>query len=106
MDDDYGSEAISTLLKFMEDNKGNISVIVAGYSLEMEKFLDSNSGLRSRFNTTLNFKDYTDKELFDIVLALVKERERKIDNESINYVKDLISIISNNKKSNLGTEEV
>ena len=102
LDDDYGSEAISTLLKFMEDNKGNISVIVAGYSLEMEKFLDSNSGLRSRFNTTLNFKDYTDKELFDIVLVLVKERERKIDNESINYVKDLISIISNNKKSNFG----
>lgn len=102
LDDDYGSEAISILLKFMEDNKGNISVIVAGYSLEMEKFLDSNSGLRSRFNTTLNFKDYTDKELFDIVLALVKERERKIENESINYVKDLISIISNNKKSNFG----
>lgn len=102
LEDDYGSEAISTLLKFMEDNKGNISVIVAGYSLEMEKFLDSNSGLRSRFNTTLNFKDYTDKELFEIVLALVKEREREIDNESINYVKDLISIISNNKKSNFG----
>ena len=81
-EDDYGKEAISTLLKFMEDNKNNISVIVAGYNLEMESFLTSNPGLRSRFNTTFKFSDYKDKELFQIVLQMINDRGRKIKDES------------------------
>ena len=101
-EDDYGKEAISTLLKFMEDNKNNISVIVAGYNLEMESFLTSNPGLRSRFNTTFKFSDYKDKELFQIVLHMINERGRKINDESKNSLKDLISNISCNKRSTFG----
>ncbi len=101
-EDEYGKEAISTLLKFMEDNKNNISVIVAGYTLEMESFLTSNPGLRSRFNTTFKFSDYKDRELYEIVLHMLNERERKIKNESENTLKDLICNISCNKKSTFG----
>ena len=101
-EDDYGKEAISTLLKFMEDNKNNISVIVAGYNLEMESFLTSNPGLRSRFNTTFKFSDYKDKELFQIVLQMINDRGRKIKDESKNSLKDLISNISCNKRSTFG----
>ena len=101
-EDDYGKEAISTLLKFMEDNKNNISVIVAGYTIEMQNFLTSNPGLRSRFNATFNFSDYKDKELFEIALKMIKERERKIKDDSKNSLKDLISCVSCNKKSTFG----
>ncbi len=101
-EDDYGKEAISTLLKFMEDNKNNISVIVAGYNLEMESFLTSNPGLRSRFNTTFKFSDYKDKELFQIVLHMINDRGRMIKDESKNSLKDLISNISCNKRSTFG----
>jgi SpoVK/Ycf46/Vps4 family AAA+-type ATPase len=55
---DYGTEAIETLLAFMENNRGNIAVIVAGYPTEMESFISSNPGLRSRFDMTLHFPDY------------------------------------------------
>ena len=58
---DFGKEGIATILKFMEDNRDNISIIAAGYPHEMETFLDSNSGLRSRFGTKLTFKNYLKK---------------------------------------------
>lgn len=66
MGDQYGKEAVDTLLKLMEDKKGQFAIIVAGYPNEMEKFVHSNPGLKSRFGRTLNFSDYSHSELLQI----------------------------------------
>ncbi len=62
-ENDYGSEAIETLLKAMEDNRDDLVVIVAGYTDLMQEFIDSNPGLQSRFNRYLHFDDYTVEEM-------------------------------------------
>ena len=68
--DDFGREAIDTLVKFMEDNRDDIGIVAAGYPTEMQDFIDTNPGLKSRFTRTINFADYTDAELVTIFLSL------------------------------------
>ncbi|SFB81637.1 AAA family ATPase [Butyrivibrio sp. YAB3001] len=63
---DYGREVINILLKSMEDNRDKLIVIVAGYTGKMDKFLSSNPGLKSRFNTFIHFEDYTPEEMLKI----------------------------------------
>ena len=63
---DFGHEVIETLLKFMEDNRDRVSVIVAGYEKEMKRFIDSNPGLKSRFTKFYNFPNYSPSELLSL----------------------------------------
>lgn len=77
--DEYGLEAIDTLVKYMEDYRDDLVVIVAGYQKEMEEFIASNPGLSSRFKTVVNFKDYSSNELVDIFKNIVKDNDYKLD---------------------------
>ena len=70
---DYGQEAIDTILKAMEDNRDDLIVIVAGYPDLMDQFINSNPGLKSRFNKYILFEDYTPQELMDIFDGMCKK---------------------------------
>lgn len=73
--DEFGKEAIDTLVKEMEDHRDELVVIVAGYPAPMQEFIDSNPGLASRFKTTLEFSDYTDAELLAILDHLAEDAD-------------------------------
>ncbi|MGI6559241.1 MAG: AAA family ATPase [Limnochordia bacterium] len=75
---DFGKEAIDTLVKAMEDHKNQFILILAGYRLEMERFLQTNPGLRSRFPIHIDFVDYTLDELLQIAELFVTERQYKL----------------------------
>jgi AAA+ superfamily predicted ATPase len=80
-DDTFGQEAIDTLLKAMEDNREDFVVIVAGYTEPMEKFINSNPGLKSRFNKYIEFPDYTIDELMGIFDMNCKKYDYTADEE-------------------------
>jgi len=95
---DYGTEAIETLLAFMENNRGNIAVIVAGYPTEMESFISSNLGLRSRFDMTLHFPDYSDSELFEILFNLFADNSYGMSPEVIAALQDVVTLLPRGKE--------
>ena len=71
--EDFGKEAIATLVKRMEDNRDRLVVILAGYENEMQWFIESNPGLRSRFNRYIHFEDYSADELKQIFLGMLQK---------------------------------
>ena len=81
-DDSFGLEAIDTLVKGMEDNRENLIVILAGYTDEMQVFLEANSGLKSRFPNFIEFPDYTGQELTDIALLTAKGKGYRLTQEA------------------------
>ncbi len=80
---DFGQEAVDTLLKAMEDHRDDLIVIVAGYTKLMEEFLNSNPGLRSRFNKFLYFEDYSAEEEIEILKNNCKKQEYKLTPEAL-----------------------
>ncbi len=80
--DSFGSEAIDTLLKRLEDDRGKFICIVAGYTDQMHDFIDTNPGLKSRFTQTIHFDDYTPDELTEIFINLVKGKNFLIDDDT------------------------
>lgn len=80
--EDYGREAIATLLKRMEDERDNLVVVMAGYTEEMKQFIDINPGLRSRFNRYIDFTDYTPNELYQIFKRHIGKEDFKLTPES------------------------
>ena len=88
---DFGKEAIATLLKRMEDDRSRLVVILAGYCNEIKDFINSNPGLESRFNRYIHFDDYSEKELFNIFLYNLHNSQYKITQKAA--VKVMESII-------------
>lgn len=82
---DFGQEAVDTLLKAMEDHREDLVVIVAGYPDLMEDFLNSNPGLRSRFNKYIFFEDYKPAEMLSILEGMCKSNEYALSNEAKEY---------------------
>ena len=98
--DDYGHEAIATLLKRMEDDRNSLVVIIAGYTDEMKKFIDSNPGLKSRFTRYINFPDYSPDELMDIFELYTKKDEYQLTPEAKQYVREaFIKVIAQNDRN-------
>ena len=100
---DYGQEAIATLLKRMEDDRDRLVVIIAGYPKEMNRFIDSNPGLKSRFTRYINFPDYTSKELFEIFVKLyLKKNQYTITDDAAAYLRKSLDEAVAHKDKNFG----
>ncbi len=83
---DYGAEAVATLLKRMEDDRDRLVVIVAGYTNEMKKFINTNPGLESRFNRYIHFPDYSADELYKIFRMYLKKNQYTITKEAASFL--------------------
>ena len=97
--DSFGQEAIDTLLKIMEDHRDDLIIIVAGYTDLMQKFLDSNPGLRSRFNKQMDFADFNASELFEIFSGLCKKNGYILAGNAAVIVNEHLSALYRNRNA-------
>ena len=99
-ENDYGAEAIDTLLKAMEDHRDDLIVIVAGYPALMDNFLNSNPGLESRFNKFIYFDDYDSNELYKIFVLMCEDASLVLDKTAEEYVKQYFEKIYETRSKN------
>lgn len=98
--DSYGRECLTELTKALEDYRDDLVVIVAGYRKPMEQFFDANPGLRSRFNTFIEFDDYTKEELLEILKKICKDEEYNLSHQLEQKLSVLFSEITESKDEN------
>jgi stage V sporulation protein K len=103
---DYGAEAISTLLKRMEDKRDDLVVVVAGYTEPMKFFLESNLGLNSRFNRFFHFKHFSPSELFQIFENFSKKSDFVISDEAKEKLNDTFELLYAKKDEGFGNARV
>ncbi len=99
---DYGREAVETLLKRMEDRRGEFVVIAAGYTQNMTFFLESNPGLKSRFDRIFHFEDYNEIDLMDIAQMLFKENGVQLDKKAKAHLQSYFGYILASKDKFFG----
>lgn len=99
---DYGREAIETILKRMEDQRGEFIVIGAGYPDNMTKFLESNPGLKSRFDKHLHFDDFKPEDLYRIALLMLSKEEIEPDKEAEEHLKKFFKYCYDHKDRYFG----
>lgn len=103
---DYGSEAVNTLLKRMEDHRGDLAVVVAGYTEPMKDFVESNPGLRSRFNRFFRFNHFSPEQLFLIFENFCKNSDFIIDTDAKEKLTDTFELLYSKKDENFGNARV
>ncbi|MEA5150994.1 MAG: AAA family ATPase [Oscillospiraceae bacterium] len=101
-ENDFGREAIETILKAMEDHRDDLIVIVAGYNGPMEKFLDSNPGLDSRFNKYFYFPDYSGEQLMAIFRSQCKKNSYKLSAEAEKAATAMFTELYEHRGDNFG----
>lgn len=99
---DFGQETIDVLLKRMEDHNGEFVVICAGYPEEMNGFINSNPGLKSRFTHYFNFDDYSPDELVEIFKLICRKEEYEINNTAVELLKNNLTALYRNRDSSFG----
>ena len=100
--DQYGAEAVATLRKRMEDARGSMVVIIAGYKEEMKRFMAINSGLESRFNRTVEFPDYSAKELAEVYRSMAKKAKYRLSDDTERWLLPYISMLTEKRDKNFG----
>lgn len=99
---DFGQEAISTLLKRMEDDREKLVVVLAGYTEEIKRFIESNPGLQSRFNRYIHFSDYSASELKTIFLLNALNNQYIVDEKGLNQLDQVLDFALKHKDKSFG----
>jgi AAA+ superfamily predicted ATPase len=99
---DFGGESIQVILKRMEDLRGKFGVIVAGYTDNMNQFIQSNPGLRSRFDKYFQFEDYSAEDMFIIAQALFAKEDVKLDDPAAEHLKNYFTFLHARRDKHFG----
>jgi SpoVK/Ycf46/Vps4 family AAA+-type ATPase len=100
--DSYGKECLTELTKALEDHRNDLVVIVAGYREPMNLFFNSNPGLKSRFNTFIEFDDFNDRELYEILELMCNQNNYKLTDSAKSKIKNILTELTLKKEKNFG----
>ncbi len=101
-ENDFGKEAIETILKRMEDNRGDLIVIVAGYTDNMKQFLESNPGLSSRFDREFTFEDSSAEQLYDIAIKMFANNSITLEDKAKEHLKAYMQFLFDTRNKYFG----